>query len=144
MHAHLITAAALLLMLTPALGSQPEAPDFIVIVSASNTTRQVDRRFLANAFLKKITRWPDGDAIRPVDLEPGAAARRSFTASVLDRSVAAVKSYWQQIIFTGNGLPPPELASDEAVIAYIRTHDGAVGYVSTQCVLRGVKPLTVR
>ena len=46
--------------------------------------------------------------IRPVDLRPNAATRRLFSERMLRRSVAAVRSYWQQRIFSGRGVPPPE------------------------------------
>jgi hypothetical protein len=49
---------------------------------------------------------------------------------VLQRSVAAVKAYWQQRIFSGRGVPPPELDSEERVVVYVLEHEGAVGYLS--------------
>jgi hypothetical protein len=58
--------------------------------------------------------------------------------------VQAVKSYWQQVIFSGRGVPPPELESDEAVIRYVLRFPGAVGYVSGTADVRGVKVLAVR
>jgi hypothetical protein len=50
----------------------------------------------------------------------------------------------QQRIFAGRGLPPPELESDEAVLRYVRSRPGAVGYVSERAELGGVKVLGVR
>jgi hypothetical protein len=60
------------------------------------------------------------------------------------RSVAAVKSYWQQVIFSGRGVPPPELESDEAVIRHVTRSPGAVGYVSGAANVRGVRVVSVR
>jgi len=145
MRAHLIAAALALLPLTGAgAATAPEPPDFVVIVNVDNPSSSADDRFVANAFLKKVTRWPGGDKIRPVDLAPDARARERFSDRVLDRSVPAVKSYWQQIIFTGRGVPPPELESDEAVIQYVQRYPGAVGYVSGGSDLSGVKILELR
>ena len=56
--------------------------------------------------------------------------RRIFSERVLKRSVAAVRNYWQQRIFSGRDVPPPEVEGDEAVVAYVAEHPGAVGYVS--------------
>ena len=105
-------------------------PAYVVIVHPTNPTTNVSRRFLADAFLKKTTRWDNGETIRPVDQAPDTSVRRRFSDEVLKRSVAAVRNYWQQIIFAGRGVPPPELNGDEEVIKYVTEHDGAVGYVS--------------
>ena len=131
-------AVALLVVLSVLFGVCPDArhaladegPSYRIIVHPENPTSKAPRQFLASAFLKEVTRWDGGESLRPVDLKPQTTTRRRFSESVLNRSVAAVKSYWQQRIFSGRGVPPPELDSDEAVVAYVLKHRGAVGYVS--------------
>jgi hypothetical protein len=98
---------------------------------------------LQDAFLKRIRHWPDGPVIQPVDLPPAAAERASFSREVLGRSVAAVRAYWQQRIFSGRDVPPPELANDERVVEYVVTHRDAVGYVSGVTPLAGAKSVSV-
>src|SRR5258708_4021517 len=100
-----------------------------IIVHPSNPTRSVDRKFLADAFLKKVTRWAHGELIRPVDLSPDSPVRNKFSDQVLGRSVGAIKSYWQQLVFSGRDLPPPELDTDQDVVKYVLKHSGAIGYV---------------
>jgi hypothetical protein len=112
-----------------ARGSEPP-PEFKVIVHAARAETRVPRGFLADAFLKNVTRWGDDEAIRPVDQRPDTFVRRRFSEVVLKRTVAAVKTYWQQRIFSGRGVPPPELDSDEAVVRWVEDHPGAVGYIS--------------
>jgi ABC-type phosphate transport system substrate-binding protein len=104
----------------------------------------VEREFLSDAFLKKTTRWQDDEAIRPVDLRPSSATRKYFSERVHKRSVAAVRSYWQQRIFSGRGVPPPELDDDAAVVRYVLKHPGAVGYVRGDSPLEGAKILQLR
>lgn len=106
------------------------APDFKVIVHAARPETRVPRAFIADAFLKNVTRWSDEETIRPIDQRPSSAVRRRFSEAVLKRSVAAVKTYWQQRIFSGRGVPPPELDSDEAVVRWVEDHPGAVGYIT--------------
>ena len=121
-----------------------EPGGFRLVVNAQSTAEPLDRAFVADVFLKKVTRWPDGEAIRAVDLRFDAPTRQEFSERVLQRSPAAVRNYWQQRIFTGRGVPPPELASDEAVLAYVREHRGAVGYVSAGAETSSVKVLELR
>lgn len=143
-------AAALLLVSLGASGAgansalADEPAGFRLVVNAESAAEPLDRAFVADAFLKKVTRWPNGEAIRAVDLRFDAPTRLEFSEQVLRRSPAAVRNYWQQRIFTGRGVPPPELASDEAVLAYVREHRGAVGYVSAQAETGSVKVVQVR
>lgn len=124
--------------------ARADGAQFRVIVNLANATSAVDRRFLADAFFKKTTRWADDDVIRPVDLAPGSAARRAFSEEVLRRSVEAVKSYWQQAVFSGHGVPPVELDSESDVVKFVLKNRGAVGYVSSRTDTSGVKVLVVR
>jgi ABC-type phosphate transport system substrate-binding protein len=117
---------------------------FRVIVHPSNPVTSVDQRFLVDAFLKKITRWSHDEPIRPVDLHPDSAVRRRFSDDGLKRSVSAVKIYWQQMVFSGRGVPPPELDNDEQVVRYVLRNPGAIGYVSGAANVEGVKVLLVR
>jgi ABC-type phosphate transport system substrate-binding protein len=139
-----IIAALLLLVLVGAPSGPARADGYRVIVHPGNPVESVDRAFLANVFLKRTTEWPGGGTIRPVDQAADSDARRRFSRGILGRTVAAVRSYWQQIIFSGRGLPPPELASDQAVVRYVSDNPGAVGYVSEAAELGAARPLTVR
>ncbi len=130
-----LRGAGTLFVLCLALGTVPpvlagDAPEFRVITHASRPEASVTHEFLADAFLKNVTRWPGDEAIRPVDQRADSAVRRHFSDGVLRRSVQAVKTYWQQRIFSGRGVPPPELESDEAVVHYVEAHPGALGYIS--------------
>jgi ABC-type phosphate transport system substrate-binding protein len=149
MRAFLIIIAFALACPLTAFGStlfaqtRPAAPAYRVIVHPDNPATAVDRSFLADAFLKKTTTWPDREKIRPVDLAPKSPVRRQFTEEVLRRSVEAVRVYWQQRIFTGRDLPPPELDTDEEVVKYVLKHEGAVGYVSGDADPQGTKILAI-
>jgi ABC-type phosphate transport system substrate-binding protein len=122
----------------------PTAGVWRVIVNPLNPTVSVDRKFLTDAFLKKVTRWSHEDLIRPVDLRPDASTRRAFTDEVLKRSIAAVKNYWQQMVFSGRDVPPPELDSEQDVVKFVLKYPGAVGYVSSNANLEGTRALNVK
>lgn len=121
-----------------------EAQGFLLIVHPQNHTPHATKEWVAQAFLKRVTRWDDGQTIKPVDLPPDATVRNLFSGAVLKRSVSAMRSYWQQRIFSGRELPPPELASDEAVVQYVLGTPGAIGYVAPTTQLHKVRVLAVR
>jgi ABC-type phosphate transport system substrate-binding protein len=115
-----------------------------IVVNPANPVTVVDRKFLSDVFLKKITRWEGGEAARPVDLRADASARQQFSDEVLRRSVGAVKAYWQQLVFSGRDVPPPEVDTDEQVIRYVLRFTGGVGYVSGAANLDRVKPISIK
>jgi hypothetical protein len=115
-----------------------------LIVHPSNPVRELDRSFVAQAFLKKVIHWPCGVPIQPIDLDQRSPVRRRWSDEVLNRSVEAVKSYWQQMIFSGRGLPPPEVTTDEQVIDFVLHRAGAIGYVSADANLHGARALSLR
>jgi ABC-type phosphate transport system substrate-binding protein len=133
-----------LLLSVAALAQAPAPPPYRVIVNSRNAVASVDRSFLAETFLKKVVRWPNGDAILPVDRDANSTVRRLFSEDVLKRSLPAIRSYWQQLIFSGRNVPPPELDSDAAVLEYVAKHKGAVGYVSGAAQGEGIKFVSVR
>ena len=93
---------------TSLASAQGRQAGYQLIVNPSNGASAFDRDFVADAFLRKTTTWPGGETIRPADLQPQSPVRRAFSEEVLRRSVAEVKGYWQQRIFSGRDMPPPE------------------------------------
>jgi len=137
-------AALLVLGVAGRSVSADDRPAFRVIVNPDNPAAQVERKFVADAFLKKVSRWPDNELLKPVDRGADSRERERFSDEVLGRSVAAVKSYWQQLIFSGRGVPPAELDSDENVVNYVVKHRGAIGYVSAAADVGRAKVVTLR
>jgi ABC-type phosphate transport system substrate-binding protein len=132
--------------------AQPPAPTqeqvagqgFVVVVHAANPTPSLPREQVARLFLRKVSRWPGGSPSLPVDLRADAPARAAFTKRVLAKSVPSVKAYWQERIFSGRDVPPPEQPSEADAVAYVRLNPGAVAYVSPAAELpRGVRALLV-
>jgi ABC-type phosphate transport system substrate-binding protein len=121
------------------------AQDVIVVVNAANAASSMAKADLASLFLKRATKWPDGSPAVCVDQGESAAAREAFSKKVLGKSTSAVKAYWQHQIFSGHDLPPVEKSGDQAVLDFVRTTPGAVGYVSAGTSLgTGVKALSLQ
>ncbi len=104
--------------------------DLVIIVNSRNATKELSRKFLADTFLKKITFWNNGDLILPIDLQSNSSTRREFSEEVLNRPVTAIRSYWQQMIFSGQAIPPVEYDHEDQVVNFVGTHANALGYVS--------------
>ena len=119
-------------------------PEYRILVHPDNPATSLSRDFVNDVFLKRTTRWGDGEATRPVDQRAETSVRRTFSDRVLRRSVAAIKRYWQQRIFSGRDLPPPELENDEAVVGFVLKHRGAIGYVTGNAKIDRTKSVPVQ
>jgi len=120
------------------------AEDFKIIVHEHNGQATLSRAEASDLFLKKRTHWNDGTAVLAVDQSVGTAVRASLSSQIHGKTVVAVKSYWQQQIFSGRDIPPVEKASDEQVLAFVRANPGAIGYVSQSASTAGVKVVVVQ
>lgn len=130
---------------TVSLDAASQAADgYQIIANERNPASAASREFLADVFLKRAGRWDSSQSAFPVDQRSDSRVRRAFSLSVLKRPVSAVRSYWTQRIFSGRDVPPPELGSDDAVIRFVASHPGAVGYISTGPIPAGTKRLEVR
>ena len=116
---------------------------FRVIVNSSNPSGSLRSAYVSKLFLGKTRRWDHGTVVALVDLSASSSVRAKFSKSVHNKSVRAVKSYWQQMIFSGRGVPPPELHSDAEVVAYVQRNPGAIGYVSSSASLNKVKVVEI-
>ena len=128
-------ALPFLLLLGPLFpGTSITAQDttFQVVIHAENPTTELAAATVARMFLKKHKRWDHGVLVEPVDLEAKSPIRKVFTKSVHGKSVTAIKSFWQRMIFSGRASPPPAVTSDLEVLDYVRRHPGAVGYVAVE------------
>jgi len=115
-----------------------------VVVHASNPASSINKADLAKLLLKKTKEWSSGLKVLPVDQASSRSVRETFSRNVHGKSVSAVKSYWQKLIFTGRETPPVDLASDSQVLQYVRDHSGAIGYVSSGATVgSGVKVIRI-
>lgn len=140
---HFILAAALF-ALGVATAVQADDAGYRVVVNVANPAGSMEKSDVARMFLKKLTRWPNGEAARPIDLPDTSRVRERFTKGVLGKPVSAITAYWQQQIFAGREVPPLTKASEAEVLAYVKANPTAIGYLAPESVSGDVKVLTIR
>ena len=123
-----VAALGLLVLASPA--SSQGVQGFKVIVHASNPISSMTSSEISNLFLKRVTRWRNGQGVVPVDLSANSAVRDDFSDAVHGRDASAVKAYWTRQIFSGRGVPPTERRTDVEVVTFVAATPGAIGYVS--------------
>ena len=138
-----LSIALLLAVASGRPGAFAQETAFKVVVNPANPASSLPRAQLSRMFMKKVQAWEDGQKVTPVDQSETSAVRGVFSRSVHREAAGTIKSYWLQQVFAGRLVPPAELPSDTEVLAFVRNHVGAVGYVSAAAATRGVKVLEV-
>jgi hypothetical protein len=127
-----------------AFGRVGRTDGFVVVVNDENAGTAAPRLLVSRFFLKKASRWESGAVVLPVDLPADSPVRDAFSRRVLARSVSSIKAYWQQQIFSGREIPPPEKADEAEALEFVRANGAAIAYVSPNAPLpHGVHVLTL-
>ena len=126
----LVRAALAATVVCLALARGAAAQEYSVIINQAVPATGIAAGELGRIFEKRAIRWPNGLAVDPVDQAADSPVRERFSRDILGKTVAQAKAYWQAQVFSGRGVPPVELASDDLVVQYVATHAGAVGYVA--------------
>ena len=112
----------------------------VIVPAAPLLTDAPSGEELASIYGRKKLFWENGARIIPVNLPAAHRLRRSFSRLVLGALPKAMAAYWNAQYFHGIA-PPYVLASEEAVLQFVATTPGAIGYVSASAVNRQVRVL---
>jgi ABC-type phosphate transport system substrate-binding protein len=139
-HLAAVITGALVLSVAP----RAEAQNYQVIVNAANPASELKKDEVTKVFLKTTAKWSTGVVAAPCGNGGAKDVSDAFAKTVLGKSASALESYWQQQIFAGKDVPPPEKKSDAEVIAFVQTTPGAIGYIAANTPLTaGVKSVKV-
>ncbi|MEW6709388.1 MAG: hypothetical protein AB1403_06130 [Candidatus Riflebacteria bacterium] len=130
---------ALIVSFTPA----GNADDVIVIVNNSVAQTEISAKDLSNIFLGKKKSWDGGQKAVPVTLESGPT-HENFMKTYLKKSASQFSTFWKQAIFTGQGIPPKSVNSENDVVKFVSENEGAVGYILSSTPHDNVKTIAVK
>ncbi len=133
--------AIALLAISPTLTGAPARADVVAVVSANSTVQALSSDQLADIFLGRVSRFPNGLIALPIDLRDGSPERDRFYAKIAGKTPAQIKAYWSKIIFTGRGQPPRAVPTDLAVKKFVTANVGAIGYIDAALLDDSVRAL---
>ena len=133
-----------MVMLLFGLALQAEAQEVVAVVSSKSPVTALDSAQVADIFLGKTTRFPDGSPATPIDLTEESALRERFYSQYTGKSPAQVKAHWAKIIFTGRGQPPRQATSTAEAKKLIAENPNAIGYIDASQVDNSVRVLASR
>lgn len=109
----------------------------VLVVTASKSAEKLSAKKLRRIYLKRKVLWKDGSRIVPVNLPSTNNLRKAFSDEVLGMGHRELVDYWNEQHFKGVR-PPVVLDSEEAVKAFIKEVEGAVGYISSKNMEQGL------
>ncbi len=115
----------------------------ILIVNNANKAASVTSAEAANFYLGKVTQWPGGVKVMPVDQKKTTPAGTGFLSKIMKMSEAEFKKIWVEKMLSGEADPPPVKNSDAEVVEYVKANPGAIGYIDSASPHEGVKVLPV-
>ncbi len=136
------TACAIGLLLS--LGAGTAAAEVVAVVSAGSAVTQLSRNQIADIFMGKLNRFPNGEPATPIDHPEGSAERDEFYERYAGRSAAQMKAHWAKIIFTGRGQPPATAAGGAAVKKRLAVDPNGIGYIDAKLVDASVRVIEPR
>jgi ABC-type phosphate transport system substrate-binding protein len=132
-------SALVVIGLALSLSSAVVEADVVAVVSAKSPITALDKSQVAELFLGKTSRFPNGVQAVPIDQAEGLAVRDEFYGKVLGKTAAQMKAYWSKIIFTGRGQPPPSVSNDIEMKKHISANPTAIGYIDRSLVDNSVR-----
>lgn len=102
--------------------------DVLAVIVAPGHHTALTREELVLIYKRKKLYWSDDSKIQPVNLPSADPLRRRFSRTVLGAAPEDMEKYWNDMYFHGVS-PPYVLASQEAVIRFVTSTPGAIGYV---------------
>ena len=127
-----------------ATASARAADDVVAVVSSKSPITSLSSAQVADIFLGKSSRFPDGSPALPIDLSEDSPLRDRFYAQFTGKSPAQVKAHWSKIIFTGRGQPPMQAASGVQARKMVAENPNAIGYIEPGLVDSSVRVLAAR
>jgi ABC-type phosphate transport system substrate-binding protein len=129
------------LAIIPTLAGALASADVVAVVSAKSAVKALTPSQVADIFLGRVSRFPNGVLAVPIDLRDGSPERDEFYAKITGKTPSQIKAYWSKIIFTGRGQPPKAVPTELDVKKIIAADDTAIGYIDASLLDDSVRAL---
>jgi ABC-type phosphate transport system substrate-binding protein len=116
------------------------AEGLIVIANSQVPVNSISLDELTLVYLLQKNTWSNGIVIVPVNREASSPSRGSFSEQLFNRSPSDMSDYWNRLRFTGK-FPPLVQTSNQAVLGFVRSVPGAIGYIDADQATTDVKVL---
>lgn len=128
----------LLILLLTIMLSPVVCATTVVVVAKSSSIEALDDQYIANIFLARTNRFPNGDKALPIELK-NHALRDSFYKEISGKTSKQLYAYWTTLVFTGKGKPPRSYKDNEALNSKLLSSPGSITYMPIEQVTDDMK-----
>jgi hypothetical protein len=101
-----------------------------IIVGPGLEGISLDRDLLRAIFTMRLRAWPNGPPVRVFVLPDSDPLSDRFYREQLGMYSYVLRAAWDRMVFTGTGLAPTVVHSEQEMRERVRLTPGAIGYVS--------------
>lgn len=125
---HILTTIVLCLLLIagPAMVTASE----LIVITSSENTETIDENDIKNIFLGKTNSFPSGLKAEPINIISSHPDYERFARKVLKKTPSQLKAYWAKRVFTGKGLPPITVSTEEELLKRLKTKKNYISYIT--------------
>jgi hypothetical protein len=127
---HRLAASLILLLLCIGASTQLRAQSVEIIVNPDIASVPLDRDLLRAIFTMRLRAWPNGPPVRVFVLPDSDPVSDRFYREQLGMYSYVLRSAWDRMVYTGTGLAPTVVQSEEEMRERVLSTPGAIGYVS--------------
>lgn len=127
---HRLAASLVLLLLAFGASHELRAQSVKILVNPDIATVQLDRDLLRAIFTMRLRSWPNGAPVRVFVLPDSDPVSDRFYRERLGMYSYVLRSAWDRMVYTGTGLAPTVVHSEEEMRERVLSTPGAIGYVS--------------
>lgn len=117
-----ILVSLLMLMSTSVSGN------VVVVVNKDSLITSLDNIQVANIFLARTNRFPNGEKTKPIELNKGGT-RSHFYKSISGKTPKQLTAYWTTLVFSGKGRPPKGFTDHSEFLKTFTLESGAITYL---------------
>jgi len=115
----------------------------VIVANQSVKIAELSKSDIRDIFTGASSTFKDGSPAVPVTLRSGPV-QDSFLKSYVGKGDAAFRATWRTLVFAGQGMMPKSFDTESALLDYVASVPGAIGYIGASTEHGKVKSLTVR
>jgi len=110
----------------------------VVVVAKNSTIESLDDQHVANIFLARTNRFPNGEKANPIELQNNQK-KMYFYQEISGKTPSQLNAYWTTIVFTGKGKPPKNYPAHDDIKISLKNQPGAITYLPLDQVTEDMK-----
>lgn len=133
---------AILLVASASIIAASAHAQIIIIANSSVKASDVSKNDLVDVFTGASTSLK-GSRVSPVLLNE-SVHHELFLRQYIAKSDGPFRAGWKSLVFSGQASMPKSLPNDAAVVDFVKSNQGAIGYIDSGTPHDGVNVLTVK